>query len=103
MKFFRTHHIKRWKNSYQNYSVMRILVSDTLKKDIEKLFHSENILSIFLAKISKVNPEKIYLKRPYVKIKITIFSYTLRVIARYIPENSLLIPLFILEKKNKRF
>lgn len=53
---------------------MKILLSETLEKDLNKIFSWENAKIIFLNKLKEINLELIYLKRPYVKIKVSLFS-----------------------------
>lgn len=59
---------------------MNILVATGVGKELTKLFKSEKVISIFLEKLKHINPELIYLKRPYVKIKVSLFSTTFRII-----------------------
>ena len=82
---------------------MRVLVSWTVEKEVFKIFSSLKLQEVLFTKISEQTHNIIYIKRPYIKIKLRIFSSSLRIVARYFPEEDLLILLFVLKKTDKNF
>ena len=82
---------------------MKILVSETLEKDLNKIFNWENAKIIFLNKLKEINPELIYLKRPYVKIKVSLFNISFRIIWKFQIINWILVLIFVLKKIDKTF
>jgi len=82
---------------------MKILVSNILSKELSKFFQSDKTLNIFLNKLKRQKPELIYLKRPYVKIKVSLFDISFRIIAKYDKNNDILVLIFVKNKTNKTF
>ena len=81
---------------------MKILLSKSIEKDFLKIIISKKSLKFLIEKIKKQNIESIYLKRPFVKIKISIFWLTLRIIGEYRKINWILILILIFKKNCKK-
>lgn len=82
---------------------MQILLTETLEKDLSKIFSWDNAKIIFLNRLKEINPELIYLKRPYVKIKVSLFSISFRIIWKFQIINWILVLIFVLKKVDKTF
>jgi len=82
---------------------MKVLVSATVEKEVYKIFSSHKLQELLFLKISEQKHNIIYIKRPYLKIKMKIFSSSLRIIARYFYEKDLLVIIFVLKKTDKNF
>jgi hypothetical protein len=60
--------------------MFKILITESVQKKLISIFKSQKIIDILIKKIKLVNIEDIYLKRPFVKIKVSIFNDTFRII-----------------------
>ena len=83
--------------------MMKILICDIVQKELTKIFSSAKAQELFLDKLKLTSPEAIYLKRPYVKIKVRLFSSSLRIIANYSKRHNILVLLFVFKKSDKTF
>ena len=78
---------------------MKIVISKTVLKELNSIC---NDVDWFVKKIKRgFVGYKIYLKRPYVKIKINLCNKGLRIVARYDDESDFLLIIFVFEKKDK--
>lgn len=82
---------------------MKILVSYTTEKELNKIINSDNAKIVFFNKLKNINPELIYLKRPYVKIKVSLFNIAFRIIWKFKKINWILVLIFVLKKVDKNF
>ena len=85
------------------FKYMKILLPKIVEKDLLKLVLSKKSILILMEKIKKQNIEEIYLKRPFVKIKISIFWLTLRIIWEYRKMSWNLVLVLIIKKTNKKY
>lgn len=82
---------------------MRILISKTVEKDIYKVFSSQNSINLLVKKVKAINIENIYLKRPFVKIKVSILSINFRIIWEFKKLNWILTLILLFKKSNKKY
>lgn len=82
---------------------MKVLISKTVKKDISKIFSSKNSIHLLVKKIKNTNIENIYLKRPFVKIKISFLWINFRIIWEFKKINWILVFILLLKKSNKKY
>jgi len=78
---------------------MKIILTDSTKKNFLKIC---NELDLLIKKIKSVLFKKgIYIKRPYLKIKINLCNKALRLVWKYEKDIWIFLLIVILEKKNK--
>ncbi len=82
---------------------MKIIISNIVSKELSIFFKSDKTLNIFLDKLKNQNSKFLYLKRPYIKIKVSLFDISFRIIAKIDKNNQLLVLVFIKNKTNKLF
>ena len=86
---------------------MKILITDSVKSDLLSIIKSENSKKKFLLKIKeKINWnwwKNIFLKRPFIKIKVNFLNITFRIVAENNLENNLVILMLFFKKSDKNF
>jgi len=83
--------------------MFKILISETVKNELLSIFKSQKIIDILINKIKNKNIENIYLKRPFVKIKVSIFNDTFRIVWEYRKIKWTLVFILIFKKSNKKY
>jgi hypothetical protein len=82
---------------------MRVFISDTFKKKYKKVVQNNFTLQFFVNKLIDSNQIwKIYLKRPYWKLKLKIWNIHLRGVYRYIEDKIVIIPILLNKKSDKK-
>lgn len=81
---------------------MKIIIANCVERDLNKLLSKVEFF-ILLKKLKKTNVEGIYLKRPFVKIKISILKKVIRLIAEFKKEKWVLVLNLIFLKADKTF
>ena len=82
---------------------MKIILPKTVEKDLFKILVSDKSIEWIINKIKTQDIEKIYLKRPFVKIKVSFFWLTLRIIWEYKKNNWILVLILIFKKTDKKY
>ena len=84
---------------------MKIIITDTFKGIYEKYFWKDyKKCSIEkIVKFIKKEKIKIYLRRPFQKIKITFCNKTIRLLVLNDEDNFIIIPIFITDKNDKKY
>ncbi len=82
---------------------MKIIITKTFLKDYKKICKNLDI-EIFTKNILSIqNLEKMYLKRPILKLKIKISNIHIRLACKYIEDRLLLFPILIYKKSDKNY
>ncbi len=82
---------------------MEILITHCVEKEFKKVLHSQKSVNFFIRKIKQTDIEELYLKRPFVKIKVSIFWLALRVVWEYRKIEWRLVLILILKKSDKHY
>lgn len=82
---------------------MKIILPKTAEKDLFKMLISDKSIEELIEKIKLQNIEKIYLKRPFVKIKVSFFWLTFRIIWEYKKIDWFLVLILFFKKTNKKY
>ena len=80
-----------------------ILITKSIKKELDWIFTSNKSINLLIKKLKSQEICNIYLKRPFVKIKISIFSNVLRLIWEYRKINWILVLILIFKKSDKKY
>ena len=82
---------------------MKILLTQTVEKELIKTFSSQKSVDFFIKKIKENNQDTIYIQRPFVKIKVGVFWLSLRVVWEYRKVWGQLVIILIIKKSDKRY
>ncbi len=84
---------------------MKIIITDTFKEIYEKYFWKEYKKCSILKIVNFIKKEKVkvYLRRPFQKIKINFCNKTIRLLVLNDEENLIIIPIFITDKNDKKY
>ena len=82
---------------------MKIILTETFLKDYKKLLGNYNI-DEFVSKIRNgLLKNKIFLSRPFLKLRFNIDNLAVRLVCKYVEEKQLLICIFIFKKWDKKY
>jgi len=82
---------------------LKVFISETFKKKYDKIVQNNFSMQYFVNKLIDSNQIwKIYLKRPYWKLKIKIWNIHLRWVYRYIEDKIVIIPVLLNKKSDKK-
>lgn len=79
------------------------MISETTLKELKNILKSSKIIDILIKKLKNKNIENIYLERPFVKIKVSLFDFNLRIIWEYRKINWILVLILIFKKSDKKY
>lgn len=86
---------------------MKILITDSVNLDLLSIIKSEKNKKKFLLKIrEKINLnwwKNIFLKRPFIKIKVNFLNISFRIIAENNIENNFVVLMLFFKKSDKNF
>jgi len=82
---------------------MEVLVTKSIEKELYKILSSQKSIDFFINKLKKKNIENIYIKRPFVKIKVSVFWLALRIIGEYRKVEWRLVLILIVKKADKTY
>lgn len=82
---------------------MKIILPQIVEKELFKILISDKSIESLIKKIKTQDIEKIYLKRPFVKIKVSFFWLVLRIIWEYRKIDWVLVLILIFKKTDKKY